>query len=81
MQLSNYGSPEGTHMTLRRKKLSREAGRDEWLSAYEAAKVAGMSRLALYERALSGEVESAKVAGRRVFKREQVERLTATVAA
>ena len=64
-------------MTLARKKLNREAGEDRWLSAYEAARVAGMSRLALYERALSGEVESAKVAGRRVFNRNDVERLAA----
>lgn len=63
-------------MRTRRNTLSLPAG-DTWLSARQAAAALGLSRLALYERALDGLIAHAKVAGRRVFSRADVERLNA----
>lgn len=59
------------------------AGRsdDRWMGARDAAETLGISRLALYERALSGEITSAKVAGRRVFDRDDVMRAATRTAA
>jgi hypothetical protein len=64
-----------------RKKPSHTEAEDRWVSSYEASRIARVSRLALYERALSGEVATTKVAGRRVFAREDVERIAAPAVA
>lgn len=57
------------------KPRREDAGR--WLSPREAADLLGCSRLALYERALSGEIKTMSASSRRYFDRKDVERAAA----
>lgn len=68
-------------MPMTRKPVSQPPAADQWMGAREAADALGISRLALYERALAGEIASQKVAGRRVFDRADVMKAARKVAA
>jgi hypothetical protein len=54
---------------------------EHWMGARDAAAALNLSRLALYERALGGEIATVKVAGRRLFARADIAKMAARVAA
>lgn len=48
---------------------------DEWVSLFEASRMAGMGRLTLLTLALKGEIEARHVAGRTVVLRASLDKL------
>ena len=55
---------------------------DQWMSGADAQAALGYgSRLKLYEAALSGDIGTVKIAGRRLFARRDVQKLAAKSAA
>jgi hypothetical protein len=74
-----------TEMTNPRQQTRQPSGElfpsEHWMGAREAADALGISRLALYERALSGEIATVKVDGRRKFARADVLTAATTAAA
>lgn len=51
------------------------APRDPWVHLAEAAKIRGKHRMTVLLEALDGKVRNQKVAGRRVFHRDDLEKL------
>lgn len=51
------------------------APRDPWVNLADAAKIRGKHRMTVLLEALDGKIRNQKVAGRRVFHRDDLERL------